>query len=51
MIVDPELAGGIARWILDTPGVYATVVVECLPDDEDEWPEPAGWMVVRRGEG
>lgn len=34
------IGGGLARDILDTPGVYVAVVVECEPsdDDGDRWP-------------
>lgn len=45
------IGGGLARHILETPGYYVAVTVECQgPDndpDENENPyEPAGWAVA-----
>lgn len=44
------LGGRLARDILEDPGTYVVVVVNVLPDSEDEDPEPAGWAVLRRRE-
>jgi len=41
------LGGGLARDILATPGTYVCVVVDVLPTDDDEDPDPAGWAVLR----
>lgn len=41
------LGGGLADDILSTPGTYVVTVVECLPEDDDPEPEPAGWAVLR----
>jgi hypothetical protein len=43
------LGGRLAADILTTPGVYVCTVVEVLDDDDD--PEPAGWVVLRLDEG
>lgn len=48
MHASEQLAGGMARDVLETPGTYVLCVVECWPDDEDEEPEPAGWVLLRR---
>lgn len=48
MHASEKFAGGIARDVLDEPGTYVLVVVEVLPDEDDEQPEPAGWAVLRR---
>lgn len=44
------IGGGLARDILAEPGIYVVTSVEVLPedDDDDENPEPAGWIVLRR---
>jgi hypothetical protein len=43
------IGGQLERDILDEPGVYVVVSVECLGPDEDSDPEePAGWAVLRR---
>lgn len=43
-----ELIGGrLADDILSTPGVYVAVVVNVLPEADDEYPEPAGWAILR----
>lgn len=49
------IGGGLADHILDTPGYYVAVTVECMgPDndpDENENPyEPAGWAIAYRSE-
>jgi len=51
MHASEQLSGRLADDILTTPGTYVLVVVEVLEDDgEDtgEYPEPAGWAVLRR---
>lgn len=54
MHASESIGGRLERDILDTPGIYVAVVVECLtdPDDPDrtEDIEPAGWAVLRRKE-
>lgn len=42
------IGGGLERDILASPGLYVVVTVECLPIDGEEFPEPAGWAVLRR---
>jgi len=42
-----QLAGGIARDLLESPGVYAVCAVEVMPTEDDPEPEPAGWIVLR----
>lgn len=39
------ISGGLARYILDTPGLYVAVVVNALDDDGEQADEPAGWAV------
>jgi len=41
------MGGRLEADILAEPGVYVMVVVEVLPDDENDEPEPAGWAVLR----
>jgi len=47
MHASEQLAGGMARDVLETPGTYVLCVVEVFPDDEDPEPEPAGWVLLR----
>ena len=42
-----QLAGSMARDVLDAPGGYILSVAECWPTDEDSDPEPAGWVLLR----
>lgn len=42
-----QLAGGIARDLLEQPGTYVVCAVEVEPCDDDPEPEPAGWIVLR----
>lgn len=42
-----HMSNRMVRDMLEDPGIYAVTVVECLPTDEDEDPEPAGWCVLR----
>lgn len=30
----------------DAPATFVVVTVECLPDDDDPEPEPAGWAIL-----
>lgn len=44
------VGGGLLRDMLDDPGVYVLTVVEVLPEDDedgDEFPEPAGWAILK----
>lgn len=47
MHVSEQFAGGLRDWVLEHPGTYVLVVVEVVPDDEDDMPEPAGWAVLK----
>lgn len=42
------IGGRLEADILATPGVYVVTSVEVEPDEEDEDPEPAGWIVLKR---
>jgi hypothetical protein len=42
------IGGALERDILAEPGIYVAVVVECYPEDEDDYPEPSGWAVLRK---
>ena len=47
------IGGGLADYILSTPGYYVAVVVECEgpendPDENENSEEPAGWVVAYR---
>lgn len=41
------IGGRLETDMLESPGVYVVETVEVLPDDEDEDPEPAGWVVLK----
>jgi len=45
---------GIADYLqelaADEPVTFVVTVVECLPEDDDEFPEPAGWAILHRVE-
>lgn len=47
MHASEQFEGGIRDHVLSTPGTYVLVVVNVLPDEDDEDPEPAGWAVLR----
>lgn len=42
------IGGRLEADILATPGVYVVTSVEVEPDADDEDPEPAGWIVLKR---
>jgi hypothetical protein len=44
------IAGVMWQMAIDAeePVTFALVVVECLPEDDDEDPEPAGWAIMYR---
>lgn len=42
------IGGQLERDILDRPGFYVAVSVECLPREGEEETESAGWAVLRR---
>lgn len=48
MHASEQFAGSLADHVLSTPGTYVLTVVDVLPDEDDEDPEPAGWAVLRR---
>lgn len=48
LLTKPDAGGRIVRDVLAEPGVYVLVVVEVLPEDDDDEPEPAGWAVLRQ---
>lgn len=39
------IGGRLAEYILETPGIYAVLVVEASPDMDEE---PAGWAIARK---
>lgn len=41
------VGGGLLRDMIDNPGIYVMTVVEVMPEDDDDEPEPAGWAVFR----
>lgn len=41
------MGGRLLDDIMERPGIYVIVAVEVEPDEEDEYPEPAGWTVLR----
>lgn len=45
------IGGRLETDMLESPGVYVVEPVEVLPDDEDEDPEPAGWVVLKLNKG
>lgn len=47
MHASEQLSGGMADHVLATPGIYVLCVVEVLPDEDDDQPEPAGWVLLR----
>lgn len=40
------VGGALESWLLDSPGTYCLVVVDCLSTDDDSEPEPAGWAIL-----
>jgi hypothetical protein len=48
MHASEQLGGGMADWVIENPGTYVVVAVECLSEEGgDEDLEPAGWMLLR----
>ena len=47
MHASEQLSGKLERDIISTNGTYALVAVEVFPDEDDECPEPAGWMILK----
>lgn len=45
-----QLAGRIASDLLAQPGTYVVCAVDVLPEDDDDEPEPAGWIILRRAQ-
>jgi hypothetical protein len=46
MHVSEYLGGGMADYVLETPGIYVVVVVDDILDDESD--EPVGWALLYR---
>lgn len=42
------ISGGLASDILETPGLYVSVMIDGMPDDDDSETSPVGWIVVKR---
>lgn len=44
------IGGGLARYILETPGYYCSVIVDGIPEDagEDVETESVGWAIAYR---
>ena len=42
------IGGQLERDILERPGLYVAVSVECLPTESQPEPQVAGWVVLRR---
>lgn len=40
------IGGGLARYILENPGLYVAVIIDGLMPDADGEPEPVGWAVA-----
>lgn len=48
MHASEQFAGSLRDWVLENPGTYVLVVVEVMPEDDEDWDvEPAGWAVLR----
>ena len=45
------IGGRLETDMLESPGVYVVESVEVEPDEEDDSPEPAGWVVLKLDEG
>jgi hypothetical protein len=45
------VGGALAGYVLESPGLYVIVAVECMgPDEDSDNGEPAGWLILRREE-
>lgn len=41
------IGGGMARYILETPGLYVSIIVDGMLDEPDAETESVGWMVAK----
>jgi hypothetical protein len=46
MHASEHIGGGMAQHIVNTPGIYAAVVVDVFDADYEQADEPAGWMLL-----
>lgn len=47
MHASESIGGRLERDLLDEAGVYVVTTVEVLPEDGEDDPEPAGWIILR----
>lgn len=48
--IGKRIADYLLELAQDEPLTFVVVVVECLPDNDDDDPEPAGWAILLRDE-